>query len=92
MQHQYFAQMKSENLLFKQVPTLIVLAILTINSVAQNRSLSLTKKQALEDLHWLRFSLEYVHPRLYKYDEKKAVDARMLIFRLRPLIAKTERM
>ncbi len=76
MQHQYFAQMKSEKLLLKQIPTLIVLAILTINSVAQNSSLSLTKKQALEDLHWLRFSLEYVHPRLYKYDEKKAVDAR----------------
>lgn len=36
----------------------------------------LTQKEAQEDLNWLRFSLEYVHPRLYKYDDKKAVDQR----------------
>lgn len=43
---------------------------------AQDQALSLTKEQALEDFNWLRFSLEYVHPRLYKYEEKAAVDAR----------------
>jgi hypothetical protein len=36
----------------------------------------LSKEQALEDFKWLRFSLEYVHPRLYKYEDKRAVDAR----------------
>ncbi|HMF72914.1 MAG TPA: hypothetical protein VK616_15655 [Flavitalea sp.] len=36
----------------------------------------MTKKQALEDFRWLRFSLDYVHPRLYKYGNKTTVDAR----------------
>lgn len=45
-------------------------------AIAQAKHVFLTKKQALEDLSWLKFSLEYVHPRLYKYDNKKTVDAR----------------
>lgn len=45
-------------------------------TISQNTPIFLTKSQALEDLYWLRFSLEYVHPRLYKYDDKKTVDAR----------------
>ena len=36
----------------------------------------LSKEQALEDFRWLRFSLEYVHPRLYKYEDKRTVDTR----------------
>ena len=36
----------------------------------------LTQKQAQEDLKWLRFSLEYTHPRLYKYDDKPTIDRR----------------
>ncbi|OJJ15361.1 hypothetical protein BKI52_38760 [marine bacterium AO1-C] len=38
--------------------------------------IKLTQKEAQEDLKWLRFSLEYVHPRLYKYDDKPTVDRR----------------
>jgi hypothetical protein len=42
----------------------------------QEHSLMLTKDQAVEDFNCLRFALEYVHPRLYKYDNKATVDAR----------------
>ncbi len=35
----------------------------------------LSKEQAQEDLHWLQTSLEYVHPRLYKYSEKQTFDS-----------------
>lgn len=45
-------------------------------SKAQAQPLVLTKEQALQDFKWLRFALEYVHPRLYKYEDKKTVDAR----------------
>jgi hypothetical protein len=50
------------------------IVLLTIN--VQGQSLSLTREQAIEDFKWLRFALEYVHPRLYKYDDKRTVDAR----------------
>ncbi|NOT77259.1 MAG: hypothetical protein HOP08_20235 [Cyclobacteriaceae bacterium] len=56
-----------------------VLNILPLVFVADNvqgQSLTLTKEQAIEDFRWLRFALEYVHPRLYKYDDKRTVDAR----------------
>ena len=43
---------------------------------AQEGSVLLSKEQALEDFKWLRFALEFVHPRLYKYEDKKTVDAR----------------
>lgn len=36
----------------------------------------LSKAQALEDFNWLTFSLEYVHPRLYKYESKYTVQSR----------------
>lgn len=68
--------MKPGNLLLRKISIFIALIILTIHVVAQNDPLSLTRQQALDDLHWLRTSLEYVHPRLYKYDDKKKVDAR----------------
>jgi len=57
---------------------IIVLSIFSItgNLLSQNSSLVLTKEQALEDFKWLRFSLEYVHPRLYKYDDRNTVNAR----------------
>jgi hypothetical protein len=38
--------------------------------------LTLTRQQGFEDFQWLRFALEYAHPRLYKYDNKEIVDAR----------------
>jgi hypothetical protein len=48
-----------------------------VNTIfAQNSPVVLSKKEALEDFKWLRFSLEYCHPRLYKFDDKKTVDAR----------------
>jgi hypothetical protein len=42
----------------------------------QGQPLTLTREQAIEDFNWLRFALEYVHPRLYKYDDKVTVDSR----------------
>ena len=54
--------------------TLAPLVFITGKTTGQ--SLRLTKQQAIEDFRALRFALEYVHPRLYKYDEKKTVDAR----------------
>src|SRR5688572_14439200 len=42
----------------------------------QDQKLQLSKDQALGDFNWLRFALEYCHPRLYKYEDKKTVDAR----------------
>lgn len=43
---------------------------------AQGQSSQLTKEQAREDFQALRSALEYVHPRLYKYDDKNIVDRR----------------
>ena len=54
----------------------IALILSTPELFAQDSSLKLSKEQANEDFNWLRFSLEYCHPRLYKYDDKKTVDAR----------------
>lgn len=45
-------------------------------SSAQDSAVVLSRKQALEDLSWLKFALEYSHPRLYKFDDKSTVDAR----------------
>jgi hypothetical protein len=42
----------------------------------QSYSSQLTRSQAIEDLSSLKFALEYTHPRLYKYDDKVAVDKR----------------
>jgi hypothetical protein len=52
------------------------LTVLGNHAVSQNKTISLTKAQALEDIRWLRLSLDYVHPRLYKYDDKATVDSR----------------
>jgi hypothetical protein len=54
----------------------LVLLFCSPLSWAQDSAIVLTKKQALEDLTWLKFALEYSHPRLYKYDDKSTVDAR----------------
>src|SRR5687767_10836340 len=54
-----------------------ILSDFLVNKIfAQNSPVVLSKKEALEDFKWLRFSLEYCHPRLYKFDDKKTVDAR----------------
>lgn len=57
--------------------TLLVIACLfnTIALTAQNPVI-LSAEEAMEDFNWLRTSLEYVHPRLYKYDTKKVFDTR----------------
>ncbi|MEK6154037.1 S41 family peptidase [Flavobacteriaceae bacterium 3-367] len=57
--------------------TLPILAILfnVIALTAQN-PVVLSKEEAMEDFKWLRTSLEYVHPRLYKYDSREAFDSR----------------
>ncbi len=49
--------------------------VFTVDNI-QGQPLTLTKEQANEDFKALRFALEYVHPRLYKYDDKRTVDAR----------------
>jgi hypothetical protein len=46
------------------------------SATAQVEQITLSKDEALEDFQWLRFALEYVHPRLYKYEDKNVVDAR----------------
>jgi CRISPR/Cas system CMR-associated protein Cmr5 small subunit len=46
------------------------------DAIAQEKALVLTKEQAIEDWKWLRHTLEYVHPRLYKYESKQIVDTR----------------
>ena len=57
---------------------LIILSIsfLTILAVSGQTPVMLSQLEAQEDLNWLRFSLEYAHPRLYKYDDKKTVNQR----------------
>jgi hypothetical protein len=58
----------------------LVFLIALISSVSQSNAQAkpskLSKDQALEDFQSLRFALEYVHPRLYKYDDKATVDQR----------------
>jgi hypothetical protein len=62
---------------FSLVIQLIFLTSFIItNTNAQEAHVKLSKKEALEDFNWLRFSLEYCHPRLYKFDDKKIVDNR----------------
>jgi hypothetical protein len=59
-------------------PIIILLTLITwpTQTRAQHKLFTLTHVQAVEDLKWLRFALEYCHPRLYKYDDKPTVDAR----------------
>lgn len=52
------------------------LAIFSVTLTFAQGSQTLTREQAIEDFKWLRFALEYSHPRLYKYDDKKTVDVR----------------
>ncbi len=68
--------MKFKKSLLGILPIFLALTTISNDAISQNKPVFLTKSQVLEDLHWLRFSLEYVHPRLYKYDTKKTVDAR----------------
>lgn len=54
---------------------LVIVSCLSIVNTVRSQ-LILTKEQAIEDFKWLRYSLEYVHPRLYKYDGQQSVGAR----------------
>lgn len=51
---------------------LICLLCLPLSVKAQSH---LSIPEALEDLDWLQKSLEYIHPRLYKYTEKESLDS-----------------
>lgn len=68
-----FSNMKQTN---KAVLLFIVIFACRVDMSAQDQPVRLTKEQAKEDFHWLQFALEYVHPRLYKYENKTIVDAR----------------
>jgi len=54
----------------------LFIALISILKVNGQNPFILTKSEAQEDLDWLRFSLEYTHPRLYKYEDKNIVDNR----------------
>lgn len=54
----------------------LLLSSISILLLHGQEPLILTSQQAREDFNWLRHALEYVHPRLYKFDDKKALDAR----------------
>ncbi|PRX53989.1 S41 family peptidase [Flagellimonas meridianipacifica] len=50
----------------------ILLLICPLYSIGQ---LKITKEEAKEDVVWLQKALEYVHPRIYKYNTKKSFDS-----------------
>lgn len=56
----------------KQKLLLICLLWLPLSVTAQA---PLSIPDALEDLNWLQKSLEYIHPRLYKYTDKESLDS-----------------
>ncbi len=57
---------------------LIVLLVSTFSALFLycQAPLMLSSQQAKEDFNWLQSALEYVHPRLYKFEDKKVFDAR----------------
>ncbi len=63
--------------MLKSFLTILVITLFSITKVAGQEEVMLTRSEAQEDLSWLKFSLEYVHPRLYKYDNKETVDSRL---------------
>jgi hypothetical protein len=69
--------MKRDGRFLVSILVLMLLPVMTWRkAIAQQKPLQLTKQQATEDFNWLRRSLEYVHPRLYKYENKQSVDTR----------------
>ena len=69
--------MKRGSQLPLRILVLLFFPSMICQAFAQERlPIVLTKEQATEDFQWLRRSLEYVHPRLYKYESKQVVDAR----------------
>ncbi|MEM8507086.1 MAG: S41 family peptidase [Bacteroidota bacterium] len=54
--------------------TVFLLSLICLAFELQGQT-ALTIKEAKEDLYWLQTSLEYVHPRLYKYIEKETLDS-----------------
>lgn len=55
---------------------LLALSLAIVIPLIGQAPLVLSSQQAQEDFHWLRYALEYVHPRLYKFDNQKVFDAR----------------
>lgn len=72
--------LKTKRIIFF-ILTFLLLALSGSHVQGQVQRLVLTKEQAIEDYNWLRSALEYIHPRLYKYDDKRTVDARFDSFR-----------
>src|SRR3954466_9806385 len=72
----YIYHYKRSKYILLIIQSIFFVNLITTNIIAQERPVILSKNEALEDLKWLRFSLEYCHPRLYKFDDKKTVDAR----------------
>ena len=52
---------------------LLILIPLQVNFIVAQTSLGI--QEAREDIDWLQTSLEYIHPRLYKYTEKHTLDS-----------------
>lgn len=72
----YVNELYSMYLTLKDFLTILTIAFLCTYEVSGQSPVTLTQSEAQEDLNWLRFSLEYTHPRLYKYDDKEIVDQR----------------
>lgn len=54
----------------------LLISTLGVLLVHGQEPLVLSSQQAKEDFNWLQYALEYVHPRLYKFDDKAVFDAR----------------
>src|SRR3954447_12201242 len=72
----YIYHYKRSKYILLIIQSIFFVNLITTNIIAQERPVILSKNEALEDFKWLRFSLEYCHPRLYKFDDKETVDAR----------------
>ena len=58
----------------RTINTILLFCLMCLSTKSQGQ-ITFTNNEAKEDLDWLKTSLEYVHPRLYKYSEKKTLDS-----------------
>lgn len=54
----------------------LLLSTISVILLQGQEPLVLTSQQAQEDFNWLQYALEYVHPRLYKFEDKAIVNTR----------------
>lgn len=57
----------------RTLKTILLLGLICLSSKLSGQT-TLTIQEARQDIDWLQKSLEYVHPRLYKYTEKVTLD------------------